>query len=267
MEELKLLKEEQIVINNEVYRLKGEKRMWKKENETLHEVKIKMIKRMKTRGVDPTSTVLFEWGELPADGPAKRKIERSDAEKKETTDQVLKKMRTMLEEGNDKPAWETYPRTYLQWGEKLKSLLTQKKPEGQRVHPHIWVYGFPGINPLKYFFPFAPEGEPQALSWHRHRCCRNFMGFAHFGKTRKPQLAATKDIGELFDYPDLPLRAQIPEAKNSDARNATQEITDLLIHWNDHIEELIEGVLARNIQVYHKARKIKAEARVDRSSK
>ncbi|KAF0775108.1 hypothetical protein AaE_001192 [Aphanomyces astaci] len=32
--------------------------------------------------VDPTSTVLFEWGELPADGPAKRKIERSDAEKK-----------------------------------------------------------------------------------------------------------------------------------------------------------------------------------------
>ncbi|RLO05209.1 hypothetical protein DYB28_005533 [Aphanomyces astaci] len=106
-------------------------------------------------------------------------------------------------------------------------------------------------------------------------------------KTRKPQLAATKDIGELFDYPDPPvklrqdlcvltrhqrvvinkLRAQIPEAKNSDARNAIQEITDLLIHRNDQIEELIEGVLDRKIQVYHKARKIKAEARVDRSSK
>ncbi|RHZ07810.1 hypothetical protein DYB26_003670, partial [Aphanomyces astaci] len=39
------------------------------------------------------------------------------------------------------------------------------------------------------------------------------------------------------------LRAQISEAKNSDARNAIQEITDLLIHRNDQIEELIEGVL------------------------
>ncbi|RLO04706.1 hypothetical protein DYB28_003899 [Aphanomyces astaci] len=106
-------------------------------------------------------------------------------------------------------------------------------------------------------------------------------------KTRKPQLAVTKDIGELFDYPDLQvklrqdlyvltrhqrvvinkLRAQIPEAKNSDARNAIQEITDLLIHRNDQTEELIEGVLDRKIQVYHTARKIKAETRVDRSSK
>ncbi|RLO03242.1 hypothetical protein DYB28_013122, partial [Aphanomyces astaci] len=51
------------------------------------------------------------------------------------------------------------------------------------------------------------------------------------------------------------------------ARNAIQEITDLLIHRNDQTEELIEGVLDRKIQVYHKARKIKAEARVDRSSK
>ncbi|RHZ29397.1 hypothetical protein DYB31_013969 [Aphanomyces astaci] len=98
--------------------------------------------------------------------------------------------------------------------------------------------------------------------------------------TPKPQFAAMKDIGELFDYPNLSvklredlcvltrhqrvvikLRAQIPEAKNSDARNAIQEITNLFIHWNDHIEELIEGVLDRKIEVYHKARKIKAEAR------
>ncbi|RHZ08017.1 hypothetical protein DYB31_015212, partial [Aphanomyces astaci] len=59
-------------------------------------------------------------------------------------------------------------------------------------------------------------------------------------KTRKLQLAVTKDFGELFGYPNLQvklrqdlyvltrhqrvvinkLRAQIPEAKNSDARNA-----------------------------------------------
>ncbi|ETV78689.1 hypothetical protein H257_07543 [Aphanomyces astaci] len=91
-------------------------------------------------------------------------------------------------------------------------------------------------------------------------------------KTLKSQLAATKNIGQLFDCPDLPvklrqdlrvltrhqrvvinkLRAQIPEAKKSDAH--------LLIHRNDQTEELIEGVLDRKIQVYHKARKIKAEA-------
>ncbi|ETV66227.1 hypothetical protein H257_17269 [Aphanomyces astaci] len=53
----------------------------------------------------------------------------------------------------------------------------------------------------------------------------------------------------------------IPEAKNSDARNAIQEITNLLIHRNDQIEELIEDVLERKIQVYQKARKMKAKAR------
>ncbi|ETV75775.1 hypothetical protein H257_10146 [Aphanomyces astaci] len=56
-----------------------------------------------------------------------------------------------------------------------------------------------------------------------------------------------------------------PRSEELHVRKAIQEITDLLIHRNDQIELLIEGSLNRKIQVYHKARKIKAEARVDRT--
>ncbi|KAF0689465.1 Aste57867_19100 [Aphanomyces stellatus] len=96
-------------------------------------------------------------------------------------------------------------------------------------------------------------------------------------KVRKPQLCAQCQIGDLFDYPDLPtklreslyvltrhqrvvidkLRAQIPEAKNSTARNALQEVTDLLVKRNDQIETIVEGTLDRKIVDYHRARKAK----------
>ncbi|RLO04962.1 hypothetical protein DYB28_005877 [Aphanomyces astaci] len=85
-------------------------------------------------------------------------------------------------------------------------------------------------------------------------------------KSRKPRLAATKDIGEVFDSADLPVKLS-EDPCVSDTRNTIQEIIDLLIHRNDQIEELIEGVLDRKFQVYHKARKIKAEASGDQSSK
>lgn len=114
--------------------------------------------------VDKNETVLYEWGELPKDVGEKRKIERSAAEKKETTDEVLKKMRTMLEEGQDKLAFDTYPRTFLQWGEKLKSMITQKKPTGTRAHPHIWVYGFPGTGKtavMNFIYPATYKKDLQ----------------------------------------------------------------------------------------------------------
>lgn len=96
--------------------------------------------------VDETSTVIYEAGELPKDEGRgiKRKLERSETEKKETTDVVLKRIRTLLEEGKDKEAFETYPRNFILYGERIKALIQQKKPTAKRVHPHIWVYGFPG---------------------------------------------------------------------------------------------------------------------------
>nr|UQB76433.1 nonstructural protein [Flumine parvovirus 11] len=106
--------------------------------------------------VDKSATIIFEAGELPKDAGEKRKIVRSEAEKKETTDQVLKKIRTMLEEGKDEDAFQAYPRTYMQWGEKLKAMVMQKKPLGTKVFPHIWLMGNPGSGKtalLNFLFP------------------------------------------------------------------------------------------------------------------
>nr|UQB76439.1 nonstructural protein [Flumine parvovirus 18] len=50
----------------------------------------------------------------------------------------------MLESDKEEEAFEKYPRNYLQYGEKLKTLIKQKKPVQKKHHPHIWVYGFPG---------------------------------------------------------------------------------------------------------------------------
>ena len=67
-----------------------------------------------------------------------------DIEKKCTTDEVLRKIRKLLEEDKDEEAFELYPRNFVLYGERLKSLIKQKKPEGTRPHLHIWLYGFPG---------------------------------------------------------------------------------------------------------------------------
>lgn len=106
--------------------------------------------------VDASSTLIYEAGELPKDVGEKRKIVRSDAEKKETTDVIIKKIRTLLEQDMDEEAFNLYPRTYMQWGEKIKTLIIQKKPKGTKAFPHIWLYGFPGTGKtavLNFLFP------------------------------------------------------------------------------------------------------------------
>lgn len=67
-----------------------------------------------------------------------------DIEKKSTTDEVLRKIRKLIEEDKEDEAFQLYPRNYILYGERLKSLVKQKKPEGASAAPHIWVYGFPG---------------------------------------------------------------------------------------------------------------------------
>jgi len=106
--------------------------------------------------VDETALIIYEAGDMPKDAGEKRKIERTDIEKKETTDVILKKIKLMLEEDKDDQAFELYPRTFIQYGEKLKSLIKQKKPTGVKAHPHIWIYGFPGTGKtaiMNYIYP------------------------------------------------------------------------------------------------------------------
>lgn len=94
--------------------------------------------------IDKGAPIVFEAGELPADVGAKRKIGPSELEKKCTTDEALRKMRKLLEDNDDDTAFELYPRNFVLYGERIKSMIQQKKPQGTKTHPHIWLFGFPG---------------------------------------------------------------------------------------------------------------------------
>lgn len=103
--------------------------------------------------VDPTQTLLYEAGELPSDGPKKEPVKRSTEEKKRKLDEILPEMRDMIQRGEDEKAFQKFPRTYLQYGEKLKSMILQttKQLQGDMSNPHIWLHGFPGTGKTSLF--------------------------------------------------------------------------------------------------------------------
>jgi hypothetical protein len=107
---------------------------------------------------DPKSRCLFELGDLPADKKeAVSFVKRSEEEKKRKVDDILIDIRELIEQGDEKRAFTTYPRTFLQYGEKLKALVIQKKDKlKSEGHPHIWLYGAPGVGKsaiLAYIYP------------------------------------------------------------------------------------------------------------------
>ena len=84
-------------------------------------------------------------GELPRDAKRKR-VEESEEEKKLKLDDILKEMRKMYEANEDDDAvFERFPKHTLQYGEKLKSTLKQRRVQAcHEGNPHLWVTGFPG---------------------------------------------------------------------------------------------------------------------------
>lgn len=90
---------------------------------------------------------LFEFGTPPMDtaGAIAPITKRSSDEKKRKLDEIIIEMKSMIEEGREKEAFTKFPRNYLTYGEKLKSMIAQKrdffKSDG---HPHIWITGTPG---------------------------------------------------------------------------------------------------------------------------
>ena len=110
---------------------------------------------------NPASLVLFEMGTLPEDlkkqNATSPYTKRSDEEKKRNIDAILIEMRELIEAGKDKEAWEKFPRTFLQYGEKLKALIHQKKDKLQASgQPNIWLHGSPGAGKtaiLSYIYP------------------------------------------------------------------------------------------------------------------
>lgn len=109
--------------------------------------------------INPQQTVLLEMGTLPTekDPEGKPIVKRSEEEKKRKIDEVLIDMRTLIESNQDKEAFAKYPRTYLQYGEKLKALICQRKDTLKSSgDPHIWLYGTPGTGKsaiLSFIYP------------------------------------------------------------------------------------------------------------------
>lgn len=94
--------------------------------------------------VDKSRVSELELGELPVD-EVKKKVVASENEKKRKVDEILIDMRTLIEKGEDKEAYNKYPRNYLIYGERIKAMVTQKKDFFKtNGDPHIWVYGHPG---------------------------------------------------------------------------------------------------------------------------
>ena len=106
--------------------------------------------------VDPKELIIYESGVLPAD-IKKEKVEKSSEEKKRKVDEILVDMRHMLENNQDEAAFKKYPRNYIIYGSRIKSMVMQKLNFfGDKRNPHIYVYGFPGSGKtavMKYVYP------------------------------------------------------------------------------------------------------------------
>lgn len=97
--------------------------------------------------LDSSSLTLYEYGILPQDktSPTDQVTKRSEVEKKRKLDEIIIEMKDMIERGEDDEAFKKFPRNYLTYGEKLKSIIHQRRDFFQSSgDPHIWLHGGPG---------------------------------------------------------------------------------------------------------------------------
>lgn len=107
----------------------------------------------------PDGLIIYEYGELPKDtNKRKAPVLRSESEKKLKLDDCIKHMRELIEAGQEKEAFNIYPRSFITYGEKIKALISQKKTqcEGKHLGPHIYLFGYPGSGKtslMQFIFP------------------------------------------------------------------------------------------------------------------
>nr|QTE03748.1 MAG: replication protein [Psittacidae parvo-like hybrid virus] len=229
--------------------------------------------------IDPAVCVLYEMGTLPADqGPqGETFVKRSDEEKKRKIDDVLIDMRQMIEAGKEEDAWVKFPRTYLQYGEKIKAMVHQKKDNLQSTgDPHIWIYGPPGKGKsaiMNYVYPayykknlynrFFDLYDPKI---HTHIMLEDLdhdavdqlsitflktlcdeAGFAVDQKYKTPQLArATILVTSNFTIPDV-VEHSIETNGNSRGPN---KFALLRRFWHIHSSELMRLLGLKLLPVY-----------------
>lgn len=93
------------------------------------------------------SLVLFEYGTCPLDKPTEsaQVTKRSELEKKRKLDEIIIEMKDLIENGQEDEAFKKFPRNYLTYGEKIKSIIHQRRDFFKsNGNPHIWLYGGPG---------------------------------------------------------------------------------------------------------------------------
>lgn len=195
--------------------------------------------------VDPTQLVVFEQGTLPLDnGKRKAFALRSEAEKKLKTDDIIREMRQLIEDGNDKDAFEKFPRNFLQYGEKIKTMVYQKKRAffGKHTDPHLWLYGFPGTGKtslFKFLYPNYYKKDLQNKFWDLY----NEEHHKHVVLEDLDSIAMDK-LGIQF------LKTICDEAGFTiDQKYKTPQVTraTILVTSNQNIEQLINGMEERKM--------------------
>lgn len=102
---------------------------------------------IKTKSKINENYILFEEGILPEDQMELNTVQpqRSTEEKKRKLDDIIMEMKTLIEDNKEQEAFTKFPRNYLTYGEKIKSMIVQKRDFFQsNGDPHIWLYGGPG---------------------------------------------------------------------------------------------------------------------------
>ena len=241
--------------------------------------------------VDPTQRTLFEMGSLPKDHAIQGEtfVKRSEEEKKRKIDEVLIDMRSMIESDQDQEAWKKYPRTYLQYGEKIKSMIRQKRDKlVSNGDPHIWLYGGPGIGKsavLNYIYPnyykknlynkFFDLYDP-SLHTHvmledlDHDACDklslNFLktlcdesGFAIDQKYKTPQLTrATILVTSNFTIPDI-----VEHSTETNSNSRTQNKGALLRRfWHVEVRQFL-GLLGLKLLPSYELNVLKKQGNTD----
>lgn len=114
--------------------------------------------------IDTSNLIIFEAGELPIDEKRTRPQE-SEEEKKRKINDILIDLNGLIEEGKEDEAFRKYPRTFLQYGEKIKARITQKRDTSpDSGDPHIWLYGTPGTGKTQILALVYPDYYKKNLS-------------------------------------------------------------------------------------------------------
>lgn len=236
--------------------------------------------------VDPSDRVVYEYGQLPPDREEKQEIvKRSEGEKKRKLDEVIHEMKDMIENGKDKEAFDLFPRAFLQYGEKIKSMISQKrrffKTEG---NPHVWLSGYPGdgksalmqvIYPLYYnknldnrFFDlFQPDFHTHMLLQDvDHQTVEKLgvqflkticdeAGFPVDQKYKTPQLARTTVlVTSNFQLSDV-----LPE----DMKGRNENLTALMRRfWCVNVRDLLRALNLKLLSKYE-LQQLKKEGNTD----